>query len=59
MTLKFLVLSADEDDAYMRISRLTAMLKKASIQFDDLNLLFDVSMIGTNKPERLKNGNMG
>lgn len=57
MTLKFLVLSADEDDAYMRISRLTAMLKKASIQFDDLNLLFDVSMIGTNKPERLKNGN--
>lgn len=57
MTLKFLVLSADEDDAYMRISKLTAMLKKASIQFDDLNLLFDVSMTGTNKPERLKNGN--
>ena len=57
MTLKFLVLSADEDDAYMRISRLTALLKKASIQFDDLKLMFDVSMTGTNKPERLKNGN--
>lgn len=57
MTLKFLVLSADEDDAYMRISRLTALLKKASIQFDDLKLIFDVSMTGTNKPERLKNGN--
>lgn len=57
MTLKFLVLSTDEDDAYMRISRLTALLKKASIQFDDLKLMFDVSMTGTNKPERLKNGN--
>ena len=57
MTLKFLVLSANEDDAYMRISRLTAMLRKASIQFDDLNLTFDVSLTGTNQPERLKNGN--
>ena len=57
MTLKFLVLSADEDEAYMRISRLTAMLKKASIQFDDLKLIFDITMTGTNQPERLKNGN--
>ena len=57
MTLKFLVLSADEDEAYMRISRLTAMLKKASVQFDDLKLIFDITMIGTNEPERLKNGN--
>ena len=57
MTLKFLVLSANEDEAYMRISRLTSMLKKASIKFDDLNLLFDVSLTGANQPERLKNGN--
>ena len=57
MTLKFLVLSGDEEDAYLRMSRLTALLKKASIQFDDLKLVFDVSMTGTNKPERLKNGN--
>ena len=57
MTLKFLVLSADEDDAYMRMSRLTALLKKASIQFDDLKLTFDVTMTGVSQPDRLKNGN--
>ena len=38
MTLKFLVLSADEDEAYMRISRLTAMLKKALLnKFSEKN----------------------
>ena len=57
MTLKFLVLSADEDEAYIRISKLTAMLKKASVQFDDLKLIFNITMTGTNTPERLKNGN--
>jgi hypothetical protein len=29
----------------MRISQLTAMLKKATIKFDDLDMLFDVSII--------------
>jgi hypothetical protein len=57
MTLKFLVMSADEDEAYKRISRLTSMLKKASIRFDDLDLVFDVRMSGQNATDRLKNGN--
>ena len=35
--LEFLVLGMDEDDAFVRISKLTAMLKKATIKFDDLN----------------------
>lgn len=55
--LEFLVLSADEEEAFMRISRLTQMLKKATLQFDDLSLLFDVSLQGASKPNRLKNGN--
>lgn len=57
MKLSFLVLTADEQEAFMKISKLTAMLKKASIQFDDLNLIFDVSMVGSATEERLKNGN--
>ena len=55
--LEFLVLSADEEEAFMRISHLTQMLKKATLQFDDLSLLFDVSLQGASKPNRLKNGN--
>jgi len=55
--LEFLVLCADEEEAFMRISRLTQMLKKATLQFDDLSLLFDVSLQGASKPNRLKNGN--
>lgn len=55
--LEFLVLSADEEEAFLRISRLTQMLKKATLQFDDLSLLFDVSLQGASKPNRLKNGN--
>ena len=41
----------------MRISKLTKNLRKASIQFDDLNLIFNVSMIGQANTTRLKNGN--
>ena len=42
--LQFLVLSADEDEAFRRISRLTAMLKKATVKFDDLDLMFELLM---------------
>ena len=55
--LSFLVLGNDEEDAFLRISRLTQMLRKATIQFDDLKLLFDVALTGAAEPERLKNGN--
>lgn len=55
--LDFLVLGANEDDAYMRISRLTKELKQATLKFDDINLTFDVVMYGSATPERLKNGN--
>ena len=57
MTLSFLVLSANEEEAFHRISRLTSLLKRATIEFDDLNLTFEVSLSGTNEPNRLKNGN--
>lgn len=57
ITLKFLVLGRDEQDAFYRISRLTKELKKATIIFDDINLSFDVSVLGSAKTERLKNGN--
>jgi hypothetical protein len=55
--LSFLVLAQDEDDAFLRISKLTNMLKKATLKFDDLDYYFDVSMIGSASPRRLKNGN--
>lgn len=55
--LKFLVLGNDEQDAFYRISRLTKELKKATIIFDDIDLSFDVSVLGSAKTERLKNGN--
>ena len=55
--LSFLILGNDEEDAFLRISRLTQMLRKATIQFDDLKLLFDVALTGAAEPERLKNGN--
>lgn len=55
--LQFLVLSADEDEAFRRISKLTAMLKRAIVKFDDLDLIFDVSITNVGEPTRLKNGN--
>ena len=55
--LEFLVLCADEDEAFKRISRLTALLKKATIKFDDLNFTFDTNIVDVGEPTRLKNGN--
>lgn len=57
MELAFLILNTDEENAFVRMSRLTAALRKASIIFDDINLTFDVALEGEGKPERLKNGN--
>ena len=57
MELAFLILNTDEENAFVRMSRLTAALRKASIIFDDINLTFDVVLEGEGKPERLKNGN--
>ena len=55
--LSFLVLGNDEEDAFKRISHLTALLKKATVKFDDINLIFNLTMKGEAKTERLKNGN--
>lgn len=55
--LAFLVLGQDEDDAFKRISRLTALLKKATVKFDDINLVFNLTLNGEARTERLKNGN--
>ena len=55
--LEFLVLCSDEDEAFRRISRLTALLKKSTIKFDDLNFTFDASIVEVGEPSRLKNGN--
>lgn len=57
MKLSFLVLTSDEHEAFIKISKLTAMLKKADLQFDDLDLIFSVTLQGKAKEERLKNGN--
>lgn len=57
MELQFLVLATDEDEAFMRMSKLTQALKKATIKFDDIDLTFDVTLTGSAKQERLKNGN--
>lgn len=57
MTLSFLVLDRDEDSAFRTMSKLTAILKKATILFDDIHLLFDVALDGEATQKRLKNGN--
>lgn len=57
MMLSFLVLNTDEENAFLRISRLTQALRKATLQFDDINLTFDTTLVGAAEPERLKNGN--
>lgn len=57
ISLSFLVLGNNEQDAFHRISRLTKELKKATIVFDDMDLSFDVSILGTGNTKRLKNGN--
>lgn len=55
--LQFLVLGQNEDDAFLKISKLTQLLRKANIKFDDLDYVFNVSMTGKAQPSRLKNGN--
>jgi hypothetical protein len=55
--LSFLVLTSNEEEAFMKISKLTSMLRKASVKFDDLDLTFDVTMQGAANEDRLKNGN--
>jgi len=39
------------------MSKLTSMLKKATVVFDDIDLLFDVTITGPTQQKRLKNGN--
>jgi hypothetical protein len=56
ITLKFLVMEKDEDEAYHVMSKLTAALRAARIQFDDIDLFFDVTIAGKTSQERLKNG---
>lgn len=56
MKLSFLILSKNEEEAFLTISRLTALIKKSSIRFDDMNLLFETTLVGEAKEERLKNG---
>ena len=57
MTLSFLVLDKDEDSAFRTMSKLTAILKRATILFDDIHLIFDVALRGEATQKRLKNGN--
>lgn len=57
MRLKFLVTEKNEENAFMIMSKLAMMLRKATIVFDDINLDFDVVMDGKTSQERLKNGN--
>lgn len=56
LKLQFLVLEQDENSAFVIMSKLTSMLKKAVIQFDDLDYTFNVSLNGQTTQERLKNG---
>ena len=57
ISVSFLILSPNEEEAFLKISKLTSLLRQATIQFDDLDLLFDVSLVGSSEPTRLKNGN--
>lgn len=57
MQLQFLITEISEEAAFMVMSKLTMMLRKASIVFDDMNLIFDVTLDGKAQQERLKNGN--
>ena len=57
MQLSFLLLTNSEEEAFMKISQLTRLLKRASIQFDDMDLIFDVTLEGKASENRLKNGN--
>ena len=56
MKLSFLVTENDEDAAYKQISRLTEEIKKCSIKFDDINLIFPCVLKGAGLPTRVQNG---
>ena len=56
MKLSFLVTENDEDAAYKQISRLTEAIKKCSIEFDDINLIFPCVLKGAGLPNRVQNG---
>lgn len=55
--LEFLITEQDEETAFLVMSKLAAMLRKATIVFDDMDLLFDVVLEGKTQQKRLKNGN--
>lgn len=58
ITLQFLVTEQNEENAFIVMSNITMLLKKAIIIFDDMpNLQFNVTISGETKQERLKNGN--
>lgn len=52
----FLIKETQEDLAYKRISALTEALKTCQIKFDDIDLIFPCFLIGSQTPQRLKNG---
>ena len=56
MKLSFLVTENDEDAAYKQISRLTEAIKKCSIKFDDIDLVFPCVLKGAGLPNRVQNG---
>ena len=55
--LSFLILGNDEQDAFLRISKLTNLLKSCEVKFDDLDYTFQLKLTGQAQPSRLKNGN--
>ena len=55
--LSFLVLGLDEDDSFLKISKLTQLVKDCQVKFDDMDYIFSMKMTGMAEPERLKNGN--
>lgn len=57
MRLQFLITEKNEETAFLMMSKLTMMLRKATIVFDDMDLLFDVVLDGKTSQSRLKNGN--
>ena len=57
INLSFLILGVDEDDSFLKISKLTQLVRNCQVQFDDLDYVFSMKMTGQAEPERLKNGN--
>ena len=57
INLSFLVLGLDEEDSFLKISKLTQLVKNCQVKFDDMDYIFSMKMTGKAEPERLKNGN--